>query len=47
MTKIIRAKIKHMKIIKSEAGKRIKKNISKEPASSKIEPSSFSPDLLD
>ena len=47
MTKIIRAKITHMKIIKSEAGKIIRKNISKKSASSKIEPPSFSPDILD
>ena len=31
-------KITHMKIIKSEAGKIIKKNMSKERASPKIEP---------
>ena len=47
MTKIIRAKITHMKIIKSEAGKIIKKNISNEPASSKDEPPSFFSDIPD
>ena len=41
------SKITHMKIIKNEAGKIIKKNISKESASPKIEPPSFSSDVPD